>query len=247
MRSHTLAIDFGTSNSAAAVLADGKVRRLAIEDGADTLPTAVFFAPKGGEMRIGEAASAALIGGEEGRYMRALKSVLGTSLFHEPRPIGGRRQTLADIVAAFLAEVKARAEAITGEVYDHALSGRPVQFHTADPARDARAEGDLRACYLAAGFSDVAFMFEPEAAAVANHGLGQAGRVGLIVDIGGGTSDFTVFRAAGARAEILASHGVRLGGTVMVVANDVAIPNVAVSATPGLWQIRLGLVADWHL
>lgn len=213
MRTQTLAIDFGTSNSAAAILEDGKVRRLAIEAGADTLPTAVFFAPKGGEMLIGEAASAALIAGDEGRYMRALKSVLGTSLFHEARPIGGRRQTLADIVTAFLGQVKARAEAITGQVYDRALSGRPVQFHTSDPARDAKAEDDLRACYLAAGFSDVAFMFEPEAAAVANHGLSQTGQIGLIVDIGGGTSDFTVFRTEGARADILASHGVRLGGT----------------------------------
>lgn len=213
MRPPTLAIDFGTSNSAAAVWEGGRVRRLAIEAGADTLPTAVFFDPRGGAMRIGEAASAALIGGEEGRYMRALKSVLGTALFHEPRPIGGRRQTLAEVVAAFLAEVKARAEAIAGQTYDRVLSGRPVQFHSADPARDAKAEDDLRACYRSAGFSDVAFMFEPEAAAVANHGLGRAGRAGLIVDIGGGTSDFTVFKAAGAQADILASHGVRLGGT----------------------------------
>lgn len=212
MRTRTLAIDFGTSNSAAAVLQNGKVRRLAIEAGADTLPTAVFFAPKGG-MRIGEAASRALISGEEGRYMRALKSVLGTSLFHEARPVGGRRQTLADIVAAFLVEVKARAEATTGERYDRVLSGRPVRFHSADPARDARAEADLRACYLAAGFNDVAFMLEPEAAAVANHGLGEVGRTGLIVDIGGGTSDFTVYRATDAGADIIASHGVRLGGT----------------------------------
>ena len=71
MVQQTLAIDFGTSNSAAAVLEKGRVRRLSIEADADTLPTAVFFAPKGGEMLIGEAASAALIGGEEGRYMRA--------------------------------------------------------------------------------------------------------------------------------------------------------------------------------
>lgn len=213
MRTETLAIDFGTSNSAAAVLEDGKVRRLSIEAGADTLPTAVFFQPKGGSMMIGEAASAALIAGDEGRYMRALKSVLGTGLFHEARPIGGRRQTLADIVTAFLSEVKARSEAITGQTYDRALSGRPVQFHTSDPVRDAKAEEDLRACYLAAGFADVSFMFEPEAAAVANHGLGQTGQIGLIVDIGGGTSDFTVFRSEGARAGILASHGVRLGGT----------------------------------
>ena len=33
MRDHTLAIDFGTSNSAAAVVLDRQVRRLAIEPG----------------------------------------------------------------------------------------------------------------------------------------------------------------------------------------------------------------------
>jgi hypothetical chaperone protein len=88
-----------------------------------------------------------------------------------------------------------------------------VHFHTADPARDARAEADLRGCYLAAGFTDVRFVFEPEAAALATHGLGRAGEIGLIYDIGGGTSDFSVFRSEGGRVRILASHGIRLGGT----------------------------------
>jgi hypothetical chaperone protein len=35
----------------------------------------------------------------------------------------------------------------------------------------------------------------------------------LIVDIGGGTSDFTVFRRTAGQQEILASYGVRVGGT----------------------------------
>lgn len=213
MGAHMLAIDFGTSNSAAAVLDGGRSRRLAIEAGADTLPTAVFFPTRGGAMRIGVAASDALIAGDDGRYMRALKSVLGTALFHEPRLVGGSRRTLADIVTAFLKVVKQRAEAETGKTYTAALSGRPVHFHSADPVRDARAEDDLRACYHAAGFDDVTFMFEPEAAALASHGLGRAGEVGLIVDIGGGTSDFTVFRTGHHGIEILASHGIRLGGT----------------------------------
>jgi hypothetical chaperone protein len=209
----TLAIDFGTSNSAAAVLEDGRIRRLPIETDAETVPTAVFFPADKGPMRIGVQAAVALIGGEEGRYMRALKSVLGTALFHEQRLIGGRRRTLADIVTAFLVEVKARAEAQAGRNFASVLSGRPVHFHTADPVRDARAEADLRGCYLAAGFAEVAFLFEPEAAALATHGLGQAGDLGLIYDIGGGTSDFSVFRAEGGRVRVLASHGIRLGGT----------------------------------
>ncbi|MDF2233375.1 Hsp70 family protein [Albimonas sp. CAU 1670] len=207
-----LAIDFGTSNSAAAILDGAAPRRLPVEGASDTLPTAVFFPAEGGAMRIGAAAAEALIEGDEGRYMRALKSVLGTALFHEQRLLGGRRRTLADVVAAFLAEVKARAEAASGRRFASALSGRPVRFH-ADPARDARAEADLRACYLAAGFEDVRFMYEPEAAALAAHGLGRPGETGLVIDIGGGTSDFSAFRVEGGRVAILASHGVRLGGT----------------------------------
>ena len=212
MPSDTLAIDFGTSNSAAAILDNGHPRRIPIETGAETLPTAVFF-PEDGGMRIGSAAGAALVAGEEGRYMRALKSVLGDPLMHDSRLIGGKRRSLTEIVTAFLVAVKARAEAETGLRFTRALSGRPVHFHSKDPVRDAQAEPDLRACYEAAGFETVDFLFEPEAAALASHALNAAGRTGLIVDIGGGTSDFSVFRTEGGKVRILASHGVRLGGT----------------------------------
>lgn len=213
MTAPVLAIDFGTSNSAAALLDGGRVRRLEIEPGAGTLPTAVFFPARGGSMRIGQAAADALIAGDEGRYMRALKSVLGTPLLHEPRLIAGRRRTLASVITAFLAEVKVRAEAAAGCGFDRVLSGRPVHFHTGAPERDAQAEADLRACYGAAGFTDVAFCAEPEAAALACRALGRVGEVGLIVDIGGGTSDFSVFRTGVGGIDILGSHGIRLGGT----------------------------------
>lgn len=206
-----LAIDFGTSNSAAALVQDGHLRRLTLDGQADTLPTAVFFPAERGPMQIGAAAVAALVAGEEGRFMRALKSVLGTPLFHESRPIGGRRRTLAEVVTAFLAETKTRAEAQTGLTFRRVLSGRPVHFH-ADPDRDARALADLTGCLSAAGFTEIGFCPEPEAAARACADL-TGTRLGLIVDIGGGTSDFSLFRVTGARVEILASHGIRLGGT----------------------------------
>lgn len=208
----TLALDFGTSNSAAAILHDGQVRRIPIAGSEETVPTAVFF-PTRGQMVIGQDAVEALIKGDEGRFMRALKSILGTSLFHESRLIGGKRRTLADVVTAFLIAVKARAEAVSGMTFTSVLSGRPVHFHSGDPDRDAKAEADLRACYQAAGFTDIDFLFEPEAAALASHSLNQSGQLGLIVDIGGGTSDFSVFRVEGGHVHILASHGLRLGGT----------------------------------
>ncbi len=213
MPTQTLAIDFGTSNSAAAIATAQGVFRIPIERGAETLPTAVFFPEDKGAMRLGTAAAEALIAGEEGRYMRALKSVLGLPLLHESRLICGHRRTLSGIIADFLSELRQRAEVVTGQRFDRALSGRPVHFHTADPDKDTRAEADLRACYHAAGFDTVDFLPEPEAAAIACQGMGAAGQTGLIVDIGGGTSDFSVFRSGAGRPEILASHGIRLGGT----------------------------------
>lgn len=213
MPENTLAIDFGTSNSAVAMLDGGRVRRLALEAGAETLPTAVFFPADGGAMRIGTAATEALMAGKEGRYMRALKSVLGTSLFHESRLIGGKRRTLAEVVTEFLAAVRVRAEKAAGRSFSRVLSGRPVHFHSDDSVRDVKAEADLAACYRAAGFTAVTFMYEPEAAALAGPGPGRPGDIGLVFDIGGGTSDFSVFRAGADGLDMLASHGIRLGGT----------------------------------
>lgn len=160
----TLGIDFGTSNSAAGVAVNGAPYLINIEPGETTLPTAVFFDFDQQRMKIGSSATRALINGDEGRFMRALKSLLGTSLLHEERRFLGRKMTFADIVSAFLAEIKTRAEQQTGLQFDHALSGRPVRFHSKDPAKNAQAELDLRACYRSAGFDDVRFMYEPEAA-----------------------------------------------------------------------------------
>jgi len=207
-----LGIDFGTSNSAAGIAVDGKPQLIDIGAGETSQPTAVFFDFDARKMRVGQAASDALLGGSEGRYMRALKSLLGTSLMREKRLLLGERIDFIEIIARFLRRLRTAAEAQTGTQFDRAFSGRPVLFHP-DPARNDRAAVDLRDAYLAAGFSDVAFMNEPEAAALANRDVLSPGDLGLIVDIGGGTSDFTLFRRGDAAIDILASGGLRMGGT----------------------------------
>jgi hypothetical chaperone protein len=207
-----LGVDFGTSNSAAGVARDGAPHLIALEAQGTALPTAVFFDYDAKRMVIGSAAGKALLAGEEGRYMRALKSLLGQPLMREPRTLLSEKVDFVDIVARFLARVKQAAEAQTGERYTRALSGRPVQFHP-DAARNAQAEVDLRDAYLRAGFDEVAFMYEPEAAARANMAVLDPGDLGLIVDVGGGTSDFTLFCNGSDGIDILGSHGVRLGGT----------------------------------
>lgn len=209
----TLAIDFGTSNTAAAVLRDGLPHIIPLEDGNDTLPTAVFLDFAQRQTVYGSRAIEALMEGREGRFMRALKSVLGTSLMHEKRQFFQERLTLIEIVARFLNAVKTRAEGNEGQPFDKVLSGRPVRFHSKDAARNARAEDDLRACYLAAGFTQVNFLPEPEAAARAGRDETATQGLGLVVDIGGGTSDFTVFDRSGDDIAVRASFGIRLGGT----------------------------------
>jgi len=213
MAQNTLGIDFGTSNSAAGVLVNGKPHLIEIEQGQKTLPTSIFFDFDSQKTLIGSPANAALIRGEEGRFMRALKSVLGTSLMHEKRRIIGQTLSFYDIIALFLKKLKTRAEEACYQDFDYALSGRPVLFHSNDAAKDAQALADLTKCYELAGFKGVDFLYEPEAAAIANGALASDETIGLIVDIGGGTSDFTVFKTAGQTIDILASHGVRIGGT----------------------------------
>lgn len=213
-QSTVLGIDFGTSNSAAGFMVDGAPRLIEMSPGRTTLPTTFFFDARTRETLIGDPANEALLEGTEGRFMRALKRVLGTDLMHEERRIFDRPMSFVDIIGGFLGQIKSRAEAETGLTFDHALSGRPVVFHGAGDPRESQAEDDLRACYLAAGFKSVDFMVEPEAAAIASGALEQTGETGLIVDVGGGTSDFSLFRSVGGQGvTILANHGVRVGGT----------------------------------
>lgn len=209
--SHTLGIDFGTSNSAAAYVQNGEVRFVEMAPGSNTLPTSFFFDFESRQTLIGHPADRALLNGDEGRYMRALKRVLGTGLMHEKRQLLNQRLTFVDIIGDFLKRLKTQAEASTGQSFDHAISGRPVVFHGTGDPREQQAEDDLRMCYEAAGFKEVSFLAEPQAAALAS---GAKPGYGLIVDIGGGTSDFTVFhQGANGEHDVLANHGVRIGGT----------------------------------
>lgn len=215
MQNHgdVLAIDFGTSNSAVGICVDNKAQILEMEDGKQTLPTALFFDFEEKQVSYGSSAEQALFEGAWGRYMRALKSLLGTPLIHESSVFLGKRMSYIDIVARFLAELKTRAEAVSNQHFTSALSGRPVRFHH-DPKRDAQALADLTECYQKAGFEDVSFMNEPEAAARGQAHVLQSGDLGLVIDIGGGTSDFTLFKTQSDRAiDILQSAGLRLGGT----------------------------------
>jgi hypothetical chaperone protein len=214
-------LDFGTSNSAIGI-ARGKQLALApLEDERTLMPSAVFFDYETrGRVLFGSQAISAYVGQTEGRLMRALKTILGSSLIHEKTSLGGRKVALAEVVAIFVRHLKRQAEAFAGEEITSVVHGRPVHFVDGDGEADARAQAVLETIARDAGFRDVVFVPEPIAAAQHYEQTVAAEELVLIADIGGGTSDFSIVRIGPerrARAErgedILATAGVRVGGT----------------------------------
>ena len=119
---HALGVDFGTSNSAAGYLIQGKPKLVQWDHGRTTLPTTFFFNFETRETLIGDPANQALLDGAEGRFMRALKRVLGTSIMHEKRQILNERVTFVEIISRFLGVIKSRAEAEADIEFNRAVS-----------------------------------------------------------------------------------------------------------------------------
>jgi hypothetical chaperone protein len=184
------------------------------------LPSVVFFHAEDLEATYGRAALADYLGGHEGRLMRSLKSLLGTSMMDEYTELMGQAIAFRRLLEQFIGQLKLRAEQAAGRSFNQAVMGRPVFFVDDNPAADQRAEDTLREIARAVGFKDVAFQFEPIAAAFDYESQIDREELVLVVDIGGGTSDFSLVRLSPARAlkadrreDILASGGVHIGGT----------------------------------
>lgn len=212
-------LDFGTSNTAIGVDRSGEPALAPVESDARTVPSAIFFDDETRGVHIGRAAIDLYLAGQPGRLMRGLKSVLGSSLMDETTSVGGRRLRFDEIIAAFVSRAKARAEAWSGRELTSVVHGRPVRF-TDNEAADARALVELERIARSVGFKEVSFQYEPIAAALTFETTLSRETLVLIADIGGGTSDFSIARldpARSARADrdedVLASEGVRLGGT----------------------------------
>ncbi|VCU68535.1 Chaperone protein DnaK [Pigmentiphaga humi] len=221
MMSNACGVDFGTSNSTVGWYRPATDSTLLLlENGKPTLPSAVFFHAEDSEISYGRAAVQDYLEGYDGRLMRALKSLLGTPLMDGQTEVQGRALPFRLLLARFIAELKRRAEAAAGRTFDHAVFGRPVFFVDDDPKADALAQETLAGIAREVGFRHVEFQFEPMAAALDYESQIDGEELVLIVDIGGGTSDFTLIRLNPRRAhrsdrreDILANGGVHIGGT----------------------------------
>ena len=221
VRPLVLGIDFGTSNSAAALIdAKGTLQVIPLDGERAEMPTALFFASETHTVLYGSAAMQAYLNGTEGRLLRSLKSLLGSRLMDEYTAVGDKSIRFFDIVVLFFKELRRRCEAHVGQPLTHAMLGRPVHFVDDNLERDALAQETLGHAAREAGFTHIAYQLEPIAAALDYEQRVEREITALVVDIGGGTSDFTAIRLNPARSsvsdrntDILATTGVHVGGT----------------------------------
>lgn len=215
----TCGIDFGTSNSSVAVAKGGLISLVPVEQQQVTIPSAIFYQRKLREPFYGREAIDLFFARQEGRFMRSLKRVLGTSLMQHGTSVNGKAIKFDTIIASFLTNLKSKANSFSQHDIQHVVMGRPVHFIDNDPIGDLRAQQELLRIANNVGFKHVEFQFEPIAAAFAHEVHLKEEKLAFVVDLGGGTSDFTIIRLSNKyihkvdrTSDILANTGIRVGG-----------------------------------
>ena len=182
-----LAIDFGTSNTAAAIHANGNVRPVALSDVSISMPSAIVLTPNG--YRVGDEAINAQLRHPDG-FERTPKTLIGRSevvlagKIVDPEEIA--REIYSYVRAASLRRQNNEPPA---EVWlTHPVAWAPSQIET------------LRSAAVAAGFApeSIRTVNEPIAAAAhyaRNHQAAPGSRV-AVFDFGGGTLDIAVLERA---------------------------------------------------
>jgi hypothetical chaperone protein len=219
MQKYIYGIDFGTSNSALAIL-DIETRQ-AVK--LFTVPSLLFFQePKErGEftrVAVGQDAIDQYVQNRmNGRFMKSIKKVLPNKSFVDTR-IGNRMYKAEDLVAFILRHLKSMADEFLGEDIKTAVIGRPVVFDE-DSDKDALAQTRLEKAAKIAGFEKIHFQLEPIGAAYTYERQIEKSELVLVADFGGGTSDFSLMRLdpeaknlANRKSDIIGQGGIYIGG-----------------------------------
>jgi molecular chaperone DnaK len=205
----TIGIDLGTTNSAAAVLKDGKVKLVPASEGAThygkMFPSVVAFR-EDGQIIIGKNAQAyAYI--RPDRTIRWIKRRIGTDYAVE---IDGHKYTSQEISALIIKKIKKDAETYLGEKIDKAVISTPAYFN--NNQRNATKEAGEKA-----GFEVLRVISEPTAASLA-YGLDKIGQnlKIAVLDLGSGTFDVTILQISNGIFRVLSTSGdTHLGGKDM--------------------------------
>ncbi|MFK7854735.1 MAG: Hsp70 family protein [Granulosicoccus sp.] len=220
MSSNAGGIDFGTSNSSVGYVYEGVPRLVSFGNDGTSIPSAIFYASESPEVSFGKRAVSLYTEDVEGRLLRSLKSVLGSSLMGEKTTIRNKRVPFADIIQDFFGFLKSNLSRPDDISIDQVVIGRPVHFVDDNSENDRLAEQQLREIAHNAGFRHVEFQFEPIAAALSYESRLKTEERVLIVDVGGGTADFSIIdlspgkhEATDRSSDILATMGIHIGGT----------------------------------
>ena len=176
-----IGIDLGTTNSLAACWRNGRAELIPNALGEFLTPSVVSL-DQDGSVLVGKAARERLISCPE-RTAACFKREMGTARRYD---LGGRTFTPEELSSFVLRQLRADAEAFLGEAVTEAVVSVPAYFAEAQRSATKRA-GAL------AGLTVERLVNEPSAAAVAAHiGDGDADKVCLVFDFGGGTLDVSL-------------------------------------------------------
>lgn len=212
-------LDFGTSNSTIGIYHNGVCQLVPLEAEKATIRSAIFYDYEEEVLSYGQHGIDTYLEGAPGRLMMALKSILGSPLIHDKTLIDNALVPYSEIIGKFIKNLKERAESVANTALTQVVVGRPVRFHDTDDVKDKAAQDGLEAILRQQGFRDITFQYEPIAAAKTYEQSITTEQLALIVDIGGGTSDFSIIRIVptkkgGNRVEdILSNKGIHIGGT----------------------------------
>ncbi len=195
-----IGIDLGTTNSAAAVIKDGKPVIIPSAEGptiaGKMFPSVVAFT-KDGQILVGEPARRQALMNPEGT-VREIKRKMGTRYKVK---IYGKEYTPEQISAFILKKIVKDAEAFLGQKIRKAVITVPAHFN--DNQRQATKDaGEI------AGLEVVRIINEPTAAALA-YGLDKTDKEMkiMVFSFGGGTNDTTIMEIGGGVFQVLATSG----------------------------------------
>ena len=261
-----IGIDYGTSNSAAAIFDGTKVHLVQLERHSVIMPSATYI-DKDFQISTGQSAishyiqsntgrtvelSAEILGesrtttgqigdkglpeegstqtlygqsfvdgGQQGRLFRGIKRLLG-STDSSRLMVFDRAFRLVALITPLLLRIRRSIEqqipnsVSASAATDHACIGHPVNFEGSAENRNQAALDMLSEAYGYAEFVNQSYYPEPIAAALSylheNQEQSAQSQLLLAVDFGGGTLDLCVIRREQADFEVIATHGIGLGG-----------------------------------
>ncbi len=217
-----LGFDFGTTNSVAALAANGRSEliQLAGPERSDPVfrSALCFWQDEGvrGGMAVaaGPWAIAEYLEFPEGsRFLQSFKSVAASASF-EHAIVFEKRLRFEEMGRTFLALMAARAGGALDGSARRVIVGRPVEYAGSRPD-DALARQRYDAMFAGFG-AEIHYVYEPLGAAFSYASRIEELATVLVADFGGGTSDFSVVRieapGAARRCVPLAHAGVGIAG-----------------------------------